>query len=154
MENWNGTSATTGGLTTSTRRHLAITPVRLRTARAFVTWTHRYLAPPADAEIILGVQAGTSLAGVVFVGALACWRHDDGHTAEIVCLSTDGTPNACSALLGAARRAARTKGYRRLIVRTRPGESGASLRAAGSHPMPGRAVDGALWEIRTVGDRR
>ncbi len=43
---------------------LVISPVAIRTARAFVAWTHRYLAPPVDAELITYTCAdepGTSL---------------------------------------------------------------------------------------------
>lgn len=39
--------------------------------------------------------------------------------------------NACSILYGAAWRAVRALGYRRLVTYTLPSESGASLRAAG-----------------------
>lgn len=46
-------------------------------------------------------------------------------------MATNGTPNACSCLLGAAWRAARAIGYRRLVTYTRADERGASLRAAG-----------------------
>jgi hypothetical protein len=55
----------------------------------------------------------------------------DGYTAEVTRLATDGTRNACSALYGAAWRAARAIGYRRMISYTLPEEGGASLRGAG-----------------------
>lgn len=42
-----------------------------------------------------------------------------------------GAANACSLLYGAAWRAARTLGYRRILTYTQDGESGASLRASG-----------------------
>ena len=44
---------------------------------------------------------------------------------------TDGTPHVNSMLYGAAWRAAKAMGYRRLITYTQEGESGASLKAAG-----------------------
>jgi hypothetical protein len=56
---------------------------------------------------------------------------DDGWTAEVTRLCTDGTPNACSMLYRAAWRAARSLGYRRLITYTLAEEGGASLRASG-----------------------
>ncbi|MGI5490403.1 hypothetical protein [Microtetraspora malaysiensis] len=46
----------------------------------------------------------------MFVDRLASRVFDDGGTAEIVCLSTDGTPKACSTLLGAVCRSARATG--------------------------------------------
>ncbi len=169
MENWNEIqeNAYGGWLNNPERRknpRLVISPVTIRTARAFVAWTHRYLAPPAAAEFITSVQTGTgTLVGVVFVDRPTEWVFDDGGTAEVVCLATDGMPNACSALLGAAWRAARAEGYRRLIAYTRIDEPGASLRAAGFRLVPrpltwqdrSRSPQGSdgvarvLWEIRT-----
>jgi hypothetical protein len=56
---------------------------------------------------------------------------DDGWTAEVTRVCTDGTRNACSILYGACWRAARALGYRRLVTYTLAHESGASLRAVG-----------------------
>jgi hypothetical protein len=75
---------------------------------------------------------------------------DDGLTAEVNRVATDGCPNACSALLGAARRAVFAMGYRRIITYTLPEEGGASLRGAG-WTCDGDAGGGA-WE-RTDGER-
>ncbi|MEV5878084.1 XF1762 family protein [Streptomyces sp. NPDC052101] len=59
-------------------------------------------------------------------------RHlDDGTTLEVTRTASDGTPNANSLLYGAAWRAAKALGYRRLVTYTQEGESGASLRGAG-----------------------
>ncbi|MEU6429731.1 XF1762 family protein [Microbispora sp. NPDC046973] len=165
MERRNGIqkNAGSGGLATTEKPRLLISPVAIQTARAFTAWTHRYLAPPAAAEFVIGVQTSdTTLVGVAFVDTLAFRAFDDGSTAEVVCLSTDGTPNACSALLGAAWRAAQTEGYRRLIAYTRIGEPGTSLCAAGFRLVPSpvgwdtsRTDEGArvLWEIRVAGGR-
>ncbi len=56
---------------------------------------------------------------------------DDGITSEIIRTCTDGTHNANSMLYGAAVRACKAMGYRRVITYTQEDESGASLRAAG-----------------------
>lgn len=56
---------------------------------------------------------------------------DDELTCEVTRVATLGTPNACSALYGAAWQTAKAQGYRRIITYTQDGESGASLRAAG-----------------------
>jgi hypothetical protein len=56
---------------------------------------------------------------------------DDGLTAEVTRLCTTGYPNTCSLLLGAAWRAARAMGYRRMVSYTRADEPSTSLRAAG-----------------------
>jgi hypothetical protein len=55
----------------------------------------------------------------------------DGFTLEVTRVATDGCPNACSALYGAAWKVARAMGYRRLITYTLPEEGGSSLRGAG-----------------------
>jgi len=150
-------------------RRLVISPVTIQTARAFVAWTHRHLGQPVDAEFAIGVQtSGGTLVGVVLVGRPTAPALDDGRTAEVTRLATDGTPNACSALLGAAWRAARAMGYRRLIACTRADDPGTSLRAAGLRPMTDltspcdrhrrtlEAADGTarmLWEITAAGGR-
>lgn len=66
------------------------------------------------------------------VGRPVARHYDDGWTAEVnrSCV-LDGVPNANSMLYGAAWRAAKAMGYRRLITYTQDGESGASLRGAG-----------------------
>lgn len=59
-------------------------------------------------------------------------RHlDDGATLEVTRTASDGTRHASSLLYGAAWRAAKALGYRRLVTYTQDGESGASLRGAG-----------------------
>lgn len=145
-------------------RRLVIMPVAIQTARAFVAWTHRYLGPPPGAEFAIGVQTNdATLVGVVLIARPTAWAFDDGHTAEVIRLATDGTPNACSALLGAARRTARASGYRRLIAYTRIDEPGTSLCAAGFRLVPSplgwdttRTGEAArvLWETGVVGGRR
>ena len=51
--------------------------------------------------------------------------------AEVTRVATDGAANACSILLGAAARAAKALGFRRIQTYTLPEEGGASLRASG-----------------------
>ena len=46
-------------------------------------------------------------------------------------MATDGSRNACSFLYGAAWRAAKAMGYRRIVTYIMPEEGGASLRASG-----------------------
>ncbi|WP_433221608.1 XF1762 family protein [Microtetraspora malaysiensis] len=142
-------------------------PVTLQTARAFVAWTKRHLPPLQRATFAIGVatEDGT-LVGVAIAGRPVARSFDDGFTVEVTRLSTDGTANACSALLGVAWRAARAMGNRRLITYTLASEPGTSLRAAGlrrvaerparsgwNTPSRPRATHGAdgiarvLWEI-------
>ncbi|MFG1971587.1 XF1762 family protein [Nonomuraea fuscirosea] len=96
-------------------RRLTISLLAVQTARAFAAWTHDHPNPPAHAEIVLGAHTedGT-LVGVVFASSR---ENEEADTVEIACLSTDGTPDACSTLLGAVCQAAGAAGYRRLVVR-------------------------------------
>jgi hypothetical protein len=73
------------------------------------------------------------LRGVAILGRPVARRLDDGHTVEVTRVATDGCPNACSTLYGAARRIARALGYGTAITYTRADEPGTSLRAAGWH---------------------
>jgi len=81
--------------------------------------------------------------GVAIIGRPVARRLDDGYTAEVTRLCTDGTRNACSLLYGAAWRAARSLGYRRLITYTLPEEGGSSLRGAGWKPVA--VTRGGSW---------
>ena len=68
---------------------------------------------------------------------------DDGLTLEVNRLCTTGAENACSMLYGAAARAARAMGYRKIITYTLDTEPGTSLRAAGwQYAGP---ADGERW---------
>lgn len=110
---------------------LEVRTVKWGEACAFVRQVHRHLGPPQGWKFGLGVWVGDQLVGVVMVGRPVSRVLDDGATLEITRLCTDGTPNACSKLLGAARRAMHALGYRRLITYSLDEEKGGSLRAAG-----------------------
>ncbi|MBG5521628.1 XF1762 family protein [Pseudomonas aeruginosa] len=116
---------------TSPRLHLL--PVSLSTANAFVLAHHRHHHSVQGAKFALAVTLSDSdlIRGVAIVGRPVARHLDDGWTLEVTRLCTDGTPNACSKLYGAAWQAARALGYIRLITYTLPDEGGASLRAAG-----------------------
>lgn len=111
---------------------LEIVPCSIQDAKTIVRRWHRHHAPPASGLFALGVvdEAGT-LHGVAIVGRPVARKADDGWTCEVVRVATDGTANACSALYGAAWRAAKALGWRRMITYTLPAEGGASLRGAG-----------------------
>jgi hypothetical protein len=112
---------------------LEVVPVSFRQAAAFVAAHHRHHRPPRGMKFALGVaeQATGRLVGVAMVGRPVARNLDDGWTVEVNRTCTVETPNANSALYGAAWRAASALGYRRLITYTEAGESGASLRGAG-----------------------
>lgn len=111
---------------------LRVVPVKFRDACAFVAAWHRHNAPPRGMVFCLGAADDTdSLVGVAIVGRPVARHFDDGTTLEVTRTCTDGTRNVNSLLYGAAWRAARALGYRRLVTYTQAEESGASLRAAG-----------------------
>lgn len=152
---------------------LVITPVTFRQACAFIEAYHRHHRPPRGMKFAIGVAQRGVLVGVATVGRPVARHLDDGQTVEVTRTCTRGARNANSILYGAAWRAARAMGYRRLITYTQHGESGASLRAAGLRPVvtlrarsgwdcPGRerfsrGVDGVRrvrWEIESAGHGR
>jgi CubicO group peptidase (beta-lactamase class C family) len=100
--------------------------------RVFVQVHHRHAGPVPGAKFALAAASGGGeLIGVALVGRPVARALDDDRTLEVRRLCTTGAPNACSLLLGAAWRAAKALGYRRLVTYTLATESGASLRAAG-----------------------
>lgn len=124
---------------------MIIVPCSIQDAKEFVRQFHRHREPPLSGlfaaacaetsvcrEVDITARAGEGrVCGVAIVGRPAARGLQDGWTAEITRVATDGTRNACSMLYAACWRAARALGYRRLITYTLKSESGVSLRAAG-----------------------
>lgn len=146
--------------------NLAVVPVTLAEANAFVAEWHRHSARVVGHKFSIGCAADGLLVGVAIVGRPVARHLDNGTTLEVTRVATDGTRNACSMLYGAARRAAWALGYRRLVTYTLGTESGASPTAAGftvvaerparagwstpSRPRNNRAYTAAprtLWEV-------
>lgn len=110
---------------------LQLQPITLREANAFVTEHHRHHKPVPGAMFSIAVSEGDKVVGVAIIGRPKARMLQDGWTAEVNRLATDGSRNACSILYAAAWRACRAMGYKQLITYTLPEEGGASLRAAG-----------------------
>lgn len=115
----------------------------LREARAFVRLFHRHHGPSRGHKFSIGAERGGELVGVAIVGRPVARMLQDGYTVEVTRLCTRGQRNACSFLYGAAARAAKAMGYRRIITYILRGEDGASLRAAGF--VEDRETDGGRW---------
>ena len=113
------------------RLRLEIAPIDFRCAADFVREKHRHHTPPQGHKFSLAAVAGDALVGVVIVGRPVARRRDDGQTLEVTRLCTDGHPNACSFLYGAAARAAFALGYKRIGTYILKREPGTSLVAAG-----------------------
>jgi hypothetical protein len=104
-------------------------PISLRQARRFVTEVHRHHEAPQGGKFALAAWSSGELVGVAIVGRPVSRRLDNGLTAEVIRVATDGTRNACSFLYVRAKRAAQAMGYRKILTYTLPEESGDSLRA-------------------------
>ena len=112
---------------------LTLTAITKDQARRFVGDLHRHNLPPNKANTFqVGCcDADGVIHGVAIVGRPVARALDDGATAEVWRVCTDGTPNACSILYGACQRAAKALGFRRLYTYTLQSEPGASLKASG-----------------------
>lgn len=116
---------------------LTLIPCTIADAKEFVRKHHRHSVPPVSA---LFAVAATYLAGplngyvvgVAIVGRPVSRELQDGWTAEVTRVAVlPGLRNVCSLLYGAAWRACRALGYRKLVTYTLDSEPGSSLRGAG-----------------------
>ena len=110
-----------------------VAPMTLAKANALVEVLHRHHGPLAFHIASIGAERRTDNH---IVGAATLLRpcspvQDDKVTIELARLTTDGSRNACSFLLGACARLAWSLGYLRIQTYTMAEESGSSLRAAG-----------------------
>lgn len=109
--------------------HLA--HIELKAANEFVQRMHRHHKPVTGHRFSLACMEDGKLRGVAIVGRPVARMIDQHQTVEVLRCCTDGTPNACSFLYGACRRAAKALGYQRIITYVLESEPGTSLRAAG-----------------------
>lgn len=123
---------------------LGLVPITLRDACAFIVQCHRHHKAPRGCVLCIGAASAGVVIGVAVVGRPVSRNLQDGWTAEVTRVATDGTRNACSFLYGAAWRACRAIGYRRLVTYTLPEEGGASLRAAGWKCLG--SAGGGTWD--------
>ena len=111
---------------------LSLKPITLAEAKAYVESKHRNHKAPLGHKMSIGViDDKGDLRGCVVVGRPVARALDDGFTAEVTRCCTDGARNACSLLYGAAARAAKAVGYKKIYTYTLKDEGGASLRGAG-----------------------
>ena len=109
---------------------LEIKPCDFQTAKSFVGLNHRHNKPPVGHKFSIACYEGARLCGVCMVGRPVSRVLDDGETLEVNRCCTDGTRNVCSVLYGAAVRAAKALGYKRIFTYTRQSEPGTSLKAS------------------------
>lgn len=116
----------------SAQSRLRIVPLDLATANRAVAQWHRHHKPAHMHKWSLGVEDESGeLVGVAIANRPSATSLDDGLTIEVSRLATDSTPNACSCLYGAMKRAAVAMGYERVITYILTTEPGTSLKASG-----------------------
>jgi hypothetical protein len=117
----------------------------LNEANAFVREHHRHHRPVVGHLFSIGAALGEKIVGVVIVGRPVARMRDDGETAEVTRLCTDGTRNACSFLYGAAAKAAFALGFKRIGTYILNTEDGVTLRASGWKLIGQRG--GGSWSV-------
>jgi len=112
---------------------MELRPISIKAAMRIVDAWHRHLDRPQGAKLALSAWHDGQLVGVALLGrpVSRVIQRREPFTADVIRVATDGTRNANSFLYARAKRAAQALGYRKVKSYTLPGESGASLRAAG-----------------------
>lgn len=110
---------------------LELQPITYQEACEFINQHHRHHLPPQGWKFGIAVNNGESVVGMITIGRPIARMLDNGWTLEVTRCCTDGTRNANSLLYGAAWRAVKAMGFKRLITYTLKSESGESLRGAG-----------------------
>lgn len=111
---------------------LYVVPLELAEANVIVAALHRHHEPLKVARFSIGAIDGDGvIRGAAMCGTPAARALSSRDVLEVRRLVTDGTPNACSVLYGAAARAARDLGYLRAQTYILSSEEGTSLVAAG-----------------------
>lgn len=112
--------------------------IKMRDANAFITDNHRHHKPVRG--LIFAIAAYDTdrwqyqeegLVGVAIVGRPVSRMLDNGETAEVTRLCTDGTPNAPSFLYSRCAAACKAIGFQKVVTYILDSESGTSLKAAG-----------------------
>lgn len=126
---------------------LTVERLELGEANAFVREHHRHHKPVVGHVFSIGAALDGRIVGIAIIGRPVSRHRDDGVTAEITRLATDGTANACSFLYGASARAAFALGFKRIGTYILASEPGTSLMAAGWRMIgetPGRS-----WSVQS-----
>ena len=126
---------------------MILTPITLSEANEFVRLHHRNHAPVIGHKFSIAVSKEDKVRGVAIIGRPVSRVLDDGWTLEVNRVATDGVKNGCSMLYGAAWRAAKAMGYKKMITYTLPNEGGASLRAVGWKCIA--AAGGGNWNVKS-----
>ncbi len=119
--------------------------IELGEANAFVEQFHRHHKAVVGHLFSLGAVQDDKIVGIAIVGRPVSRHRDDGLTAEVTRLCTDGSHNACSFLYGACARAAFALGFKKIGTYILASEPGTSLYGAGWKLIGERG--GGSWSV-------
>lgn len=131
---------------------LKVLPIFQKQAFEFIEKNHRHHKKPAGSilQIAVGVESQNDkfettikIHGVAVVGRPVSRMLQNGRTAEVTRLCTDGYPNACSMLYAACWRAVKAMGYNKLVTYILDTEPGTTLNASGFNYVGKRG--GGSW---------
>ena len=127
---------------------MTVVPLTLKCANDFVIQNHRHHGKVQGCKFCIGaVDEKGKLRGVAIAGRPVSRYLDNGTTAEITRLCTDGFKNACSFLYAACTRIAKEMGYTKIITYILITENGASLKAAGWSEQG--VCGGGNWNVKS-----
>lgn len=126
---------------TGAMKRFSVERISLAEANAFVKLHHRHHGPVIGHIFSIAASDSGRICGVAIVGRPVSRLRDNGVTAEVTRLCTDGTKDACSFLYGASARAALALGFKSVgtyILATEPGTSltAANWRFVYKQPRP------------------
>ena len=123
-----------------------VIPLYLREANEFVLRLHRHQEKVQTHLFSLGSVKDGQLVGVSIINRPCAIPSDDGLSAEVSRLCTDGTRNACSFLYAASAKTAFAMGYHKIGTFILKEETGVSLKSAGWKLVGERG--GGTWNTR------
>jgi hypothetical protein len=124
---------------------MTVERIDLAEANSFVKLHHRHHKPVVGHVFSIGAALDGKIVGVAIVGRPVARMRDNGITAEVTRLCTDGTPNACSFLYGASAKAAFALGFKRIGTYILASEPGTSLMATGWRCLGEKG--GGSWSV-------
>jgi hypothetical protein len=110
---------------------LRVRPISFKAACAFIKAHHRHHPPPQGCKFAVAAVRAGKVVGVATAGRPVARESDDGITAEVTRVCSDGTPNVCSFLYARVRRVCQAMGYEKFVSYILDDEPGTSLVAAG-----------------------
>ena len=128
---------------------LKAVPLTLAQANHYVGLLHRHHKPCTGHRFSIGcMNEQFKIVGVCIAGRPVSSSTNQEWVLEVSRIATDGTPNACSFLYGAAARAAKALGYVSIQTFILESEPGTSLRASGWRNVSKTRARGANFHVR------